>query len=230
MLARSEITQKPSITPVRTIRLYRYELEALPEYSCTMPTDKTDWKMWRCNESFGTRRPDSWIVAQYVPLAEEPTKIGVRVFSIEFLEGPAPLCWTGWTKIGPRLWAAFEHDIRRGHDVRKFHAVQIFVGDGHPDKTGAEEFVRVTREASYSVFRGLCDIVQAMSRSYGPLEEKKLEKIEKLKQEIEQQNESFNELADLFGIEGKRRTPENVIKCTKSALNQLQRAGGGDVS
>lgn len=125
-----------------TIRLYRYELEALPEYSCTMPSGQTDWKMWRCNESFGTRRPESWIVAQYVPI-ENPTKVGIRVFNIEFLEGPAPLCWTGWSKIGPRLWAAFEHDVRRGHDVRKFHAVQLLVGD-HPDRMG-DEFVRVTR-------------------------------------------------------------------------------------
>ena len=143
---------------MRTIRLYRYELEALPEYSCTMPSGTTEWKMWRCNESFGTQRPASWIVGQYVP-HKDPTKIGIRVFQIEFLEGPAPLRWSEWTKIGPRLWGSFEHDIRRGQDVRKFHAVQMMVGDS-PEKF-ADEYVRVTRLAPWGVFRSLCDVVQA---------------------------------------------------------------------
>lgn len=142
-----------------TIRLYRYELEALPEYSCTMPSGVFAWKMWRCNESFGTRKPASWIVAQYVPIAD-PEKMGIRVFRIEFLEGPAPCQWTEWVQIGPRLWASFEQDIRRGQDVRKPHAVQVLLGDD-PVKGCADEYVRVTREAPYRVFRGLCDLVQA---------------------------------------------------------------------
>jgi hypothetical protein len=139
-----------------TIRLYRYELEALPEYSCTMPSGTTHWKMWRCNESLGTKRPDSWIVAQYVP-HKDPKKVGMRVFSIEFLEGPAPLQWTEWVEIGPRLWASFEQDRRRGHDVSKPHAVRLFLGDD-PDK-GFGEFARVSEEDHWGVFRNLCDVV-----------------------------------------------------------------------
>lgn len=142
-----------------TIRLYRYELKALPEYSCSMPTGTTHWKMWSCNESFGTRRPDSWIVAQYVP-HKNPEVVGVRVFKIEFLEGPEPLRWTKWVEIGPRLWAHFEHDVRRGHDVRRFHAVELGVGDD-PEKGLFDEWARVTRLAPYMAFRGLCDVVQA---------------------------------------------------------------------
>lgn len=148
-------TEKEVIVP--TIRLYRYELEMLPEYSCTMPSGTTDWKTWRCDENFGTGRPESWIVGQYVP-HEDPTKIRVRAFSIEFLEGPAPLRYTDWTKIGPHLWVSFEHDIRREHDVRKFHAVQLFVGDD-PDHGIADEFVRVTQDKPQ--FRDLCDAMQA---------------------------------------------------------------------
>lgn len=143
------------------IRLYRYELESLPEYSCTMPSSTVDWKMWRCNENFKTSKPESWIVSQYIPHAD-PKKIGIRVFDIEFLEGPQPLRWTEWIQIGPRLWASFEHDIRRGADVRKFHAVQLLLGDD-PNSLWSlgDEFVRVTRLAPWGMFRGLCDLVQA---------------------------------------------------------------------
>lgn len=32
---------------MNTIRLFRHELESMPEYSSTLPTGTTLWKMWR---------------------------------------------------------------------------------------------------------------------------------------------------------------------------------------
>lgn len=141
--------------PRRTIRLYRYELEKLPEYSWTRPSLTTDWKMWRCSDE---NAETGWLVAQYVP-TEDPNRIGIRVYEVEILEGPAPLQWGEWTKIGPRLWASFEYDIRRGHDVRKFHSVQLLIGDDPVNL--ADEFVRVTRLNRWDVFTSLCEIVKA---------------------------------------------------------------------
>ena len=34
-----------------TIRLFPWELKSMDEYSCSMPSGQTTWKMWSCNRS-----------------------------------------------------------------------------------------------------------------------------------------------------------------------------------
>ncbi len=35
--------------PKVTIKLYSWELDSMPEYSASLPTGQTLWKMWSCN-------------------------------------------------------------------------------------------------------------------------------------------------------------------------------------
>lgn len=72
------------------IRLYPWELASMPDYSCTLPTGTTLWKMWRRNLHAYTTppKPPRWVVGQYVP-HHEPEKVGIKWFDVQLLEGPA---------------------------------------------------------------------------------------------------------------------------------------------
>jgi len=71
------------------IRLYLHELESMPEYSRSIPTGTTLWKMWRRNTN------DGWYVGQYVPPSKLKSSrgvdlIGIRWFRVVLKHGPPP--------------------------------------------------------------------------------------------------------------------------------------------
>jgi hypothetical protein len=83
------------------IRLYPWELESMPEYSSTLPTGTTLWKMWKrnLNETYNHAaalackplKPVVWWIGQYVPhTGKLPDRIGIRWFEVQLLEGPEP--------------------------------------------------------------------------------------------------------------------------------------------
>lgn len=86
-----------------TIRLYIWQLNKFPEYSTTLPTGTTPWKMWRrmCadkTEKYWPYMPSKdskiwWVIGQYYPI-ENKKCIGIRWFNIQYLEGPQPISET----------------------------------------------------------------------------------------------------------------------------------------
>lgn len=99
---------------MNTIRLYAHDLESMPEYSSTLPTGTTLWKIWRRLElhaggfsappharedlqrhvSAGVPVEERWFVGQYVPCREHgercPDHVGIRWFRVVLRAGPAP--------------------------------------------------------------------------------------------------------------------------------------------
>ena len=80
------------------IRLFPWELMSMSEYSSTVPTGTTLWKMWRrdtslrLNQTGGLIRAGGkpvWVVCQYVP-HENMELVGIRIYEVELLEGPEP--------------------------------------------------------------------------------------------------------------------------------------------
>jgi hypothetical protein len=102
------------------IRLYLYELLSMPDYSSTMPTSTTPFKMWRRNNNVAMRirisesrcgrdmaideylklkakllkkyDGEDWFVGQYYPI-DTPGRIGIRWFKVVLKEGPMPSGW-----------------------------------------------------------------------------------------------------------------------------------------
>lgn len=66
-----------------TIKLFPWELESMPEYSTSLPTGTTVWKMWK------RKIVDQWVVGQYIP-CEEPGMIGTRWYEVLLKEGTKP--------------------------------------------------------------------------------------------------------------------------------------------
>lgn len=82
------------------IRLFPWELDSMGEYSCTLPSDTTLWKMWKCDKNAyrnipGEKRLEPhWVVGQYVPhLGGDPKLVSIRWFEVKLREGPKPLGW-----------------------------------------------------------------------------------------------------------------------------------------
>lgn len=84
-----------------TIRIFRWQLDSMDEYSTTLPTGTTPFKMWKARirasqgrDSSGhfTRKPPRWVVGQYHPV-DDPDKVGVRWFNVTYLQGPMPRGW-----------------------------------------------------------------------------------------------------------------------------------------
>lgn len=76
------------------IYLYPWELRSMPEYSTTLPTGTTTWKMWKRNvlargEHGGLVATDEWLVGQYVP-CDDPNYIGIRWHEVHLKAGPEP--------------------------------------------------------------------------------------------------------------------------------------------
>jgi hypothetical protein len=102
------------------IRLYGYELFSMPEYSSTLPTETTPFKMWRKDNNVVIRlrisnsrcgilddydayleqkwkllnkyAGEDWYVGQYYPI-DTPRRIGIRWFKVVLKEGPMPSGW-----------------------------------------------------------------------------------------------------------------------------------------
>jgi len=81
---------------VNEIRLFPWELESMGEYSCSIPTGTTLWKMWKCDLNAyrlpPKKRKPKWVVGQYIP-HKDPEFVGIRWFPVKLLEGPEPLDW-----------------------------------------------------------------------------------------------------------------------------------------
>jgi hypothetical protein len=83
-----------------TIRIYVWQLESMNEYSNTLPTGTTPFKLWKCNvNNTWNRRQQGlppteplWVVGQYHPI-DDPDRVGIRWFDVQLLEGPKPPGW-----------------------------------------------------------------------------------------------------------------------------------------
>jgi hypothetical protein len=77
-----------------TIRIFYWQLTSMPEYSISLPTGQTPFKMWRRTYNADGRRklPDARLVGQYHPV-DEPGMFGVRWFAVSLLHGPMPPGW-----------------------------------------------------------------------------------------------------------------------------------------
>ncbi len=94
-----------------TIRLFLWELESMPEYSCSLPSGQTFWKMWRRNmyaSRRGPHREPRWVVGQYTP-HPDPKTVGIRWFKVHLREGPKPRFYTAPDWVNMARW-------RRDHD------------------------------------------------------------------------------------------------------------------
>jgi hypothetical protein len=106
------------------IRLYPWELDSMPEYSCSIPSGTVLWKMWRrntlayclevaCTCGFRGRAsvearlvcPDCKGDLRKLPYREDwivgqyvpcdiPGQIGIRWYEVQVLSGPKPRCYT----------------------------------------------------------------------------------------------------------------------------------------
>jgi hypothetical protein len=76
-----------------TIRIFYWQLETMPEYSSSVPTGTTPFKLWKRNQNH--RLPSlgpNWLVGQYYPVPEHGFT-GIRWFRVSYLEGPEPPDW-----------------------------------------------------------------------------------------------------------------------------------------
>lgn len=78
-----------------TIRIFAWQLDSMDEYTVTLPTGTTPFKMWK------TRVRQKWMVGQYYPI-DVPGQVGIRWFRVVYLEGPMP---PGWR---PPDWSNYE--------------------------------------------------------------------------------------------------------------------------
>ncbi len=93
-----------------TLRIFAWQLDSMPEYSTSLPTATTPFRMWKNNSIFqGSKK--IWRVGQYYPV-EEPGWIGIRWFKVDFLAGPKPREWS------PPDWGNYERYKRE----RALHA------------------------------------------------------------------------------------------------------------
>ena len=89
------------------IRLFPWELDSMPEYSNTLPSATTLWKIWRRNANdryagwLDPRKGPTWFVYQYAP-AEDANRVRIKCFEVQLLEGPYPLA--GYT---PPDWSNY---------------------------------------------------------------------------------------------------------------------------
>lgn len=104
------------------IRLFPWELESMDEYSCSVPSGTTLWKMWKRNRNAYRRTypgeepyPPSWMVGQYIP-HKDPEYVGIRWFGVKILEGPQPVGWSAPD------WSNFQH-YRREREQERAQAV-----------------------------------------------------------------------------------------------------------
>jgi hypothetical protein len=86
------------------IYLYTYELDSMPEYSCSFPSATTWWKMWKSdlNAFTGNGKPPHWVVRQFVPHVTDPENmVTARCFQVILKHGPQSPKWRApdWDNI-----------------------------------------------------------------------------------------------------------------------------------
>jgi len=67
-----------------TIRLFPWELDSIPEYTLSLPTATTLWKMWK-REIPGNK----YVVGQYIP-HRDSNIVGIRWHNVTLMHGPIP--------------------------------------------------------------------------------------------------------------------------------------------
>ena len=82
--------------PSHTIHLFPWELESIDDYSCSLPTGTTSWKMWRRGLVDRPVRnpidPAEWRVGQYLePIGD---RVPIRWFAVVVRRGPKPQYWS----------------------------------------------------------------------------------------------------------------------------------------
>jgi len=76
------------------IRLFAWELASMSEYSCSLPTGTTPWKMWKHNENAYPNVPGrpakkaKWWVGQY--REPEGDSVPIRWYEVIMRHGPMP--------------------------------------------------------------------------------------------------------------------------------------------
>lgn len=73
------------------ILLSRSEFEALPDYSCSLPTRTTIGKRWRCRRPYtvGSTSVHRYFMGEYVPHAD-PNMVGIKWTEISLPDGYNP--------------------------------------------------------------------------------------------------------------------------------------------
>lgn len=103
--ARRTAPQKPGAEEMyglavsgKTISLFKWQLDSMPNYSATLPSATTSFKMWRRDVNEPRRHQGEhdaspeWWVGQYYPI-DLPGKTGIHWFDTRLLQGPMPLDW-----------------------------------------------------------------------------------------------------------------------------------------
>lgn len=72
------------------IRIFSWQLDSMPEYTDSLPTSTTPFKMWKCARF--TAEGQLWFVGQFYPV-DDPDQMGVRWFEVTYLAGPPPPGW-----------------------------------------------------------------------------------------------------------------------------------------
>jgi hypothetical protein len=74
------------------IRLYHHELESMPEYSRSVPSGPTLFKMWK---RFTGWHGEPWVVGQYVPPHRtfKELDVMIRWYRVVLRHGPMPPTW-----------------------------------------------------------------------------------------------------------------------------------------
>ena len=80
------------------IRLFRWELDSMPEYSCSIPSETVLWKMWKCDRNaYNPRKVEAgplWYVGQYASHPRDPENlVSIWWFKVKLVEGPKPKDW-----------------------------------------------------------------------------------------------------------------------------------------
>lgn len=70
-----------STNEIKSIRLNQSELNALLEYSTSVPTGTTIGKRWK-------RKTDSgWLIGEYIP-DQDPKRVGIKWYKVEIIDAP----------------------------------------------------------------------------------------------------------------------------------------------
>lgn len=121
------------------IYLYPWELASMDEYSTSVPSGTTPFKMWRrdlrsritkeqhAQMERGQFRDEDWRVGQYYSLPD-PTRIGIRWFEVVLLEGPEPAGYVSPDWSNYQRWlreAAAEREAEWRRQSPSFDSVKV---------------------------------------------------------------------------------------------------------
>lgn len=97
------------------------EIEALPEYSCTMPTGVIPGKMWRRHDgSFDPKCKDPvWLIGKYVEAPRGKVRMGDPEGKVAWVWVEVDMCETVWFRPVVRVKARTPFELE-GFDMLAF--------------------------------------------------------------------------------------------------------------